>query len=399
MQLNGIKPIINRFIRPFVRKNKAITPKNYLLESKELNLPADSIKITAEQISSREAATADKVVIAKADNPEQKKIITTFRDKSGKIIEIAFQNIGLDLPEIHKVFTELDNFFRITISGRLIQTFENLSKNNSCPIWAKISTEKQFVHTDYMTDKKAFVTITKVSTQQRDIKPVIEEMHSITEYPVPYAHYKLPDRKSLVFRTRKDKDGIPQITEIVEAKGVSVPQNDEYLALRMYDSEDIKKPITAIALKKANLNDIGINLDSSSYILSKGTQGNFDAKTGTISFSHQYDSKIEVIDTAFHETEHARQYDLIGRAKLIDTKYTKECLHKHGELTSENDLQEAREYYQAHKNYVSGHVDYEKYANNLLERKAREQARYATDEYMNQNELADQFFWAISEEL
>ncbi len=397
MQINKLKPLFHKLISPLERKRPKVKP--YTLLSKQTNLPLDSVEITAERIGIQDAATADKVVIGKTDNPEQQKIITTFKDKNGKIVERIFEYIGFDLPEIHQIFEELTSCITDDITGRLIQTFENLNKSGKAKIWTKISSEKQFVHTDTFINKKDYVTITRVSTQERNIKPPAVETHSITEYQVPDAHlYSIPNKKSLMYTTKRDSEGIPQIIDI-KADNVNIPQNDEYLALRLYDSDDMKRPITNIALKKANLDDLGIKIEDA-YTFDDTTQGSFNNKEGIIKFNFKYQPKDSIVDTAFHEVTHAKQYELMGRTKMLGTRYTTNCLVKHGEEVSPDKIQAGKEYYEAHENYVSSSVNYARYRENLLEKEARAQAGQAVYDYLNQGkEIRREFPRVMPEEL
>lgn len=398
MQIDKLKPIINKFVKPFSRETAKTKP--YTVVSRELNLSPDAPQVTIIGISSQKAATADKVVIAKTDNPEFQKIITTFRDKNGKIIERIFEYKGFNIPEKIRIYRELVSNLKKDVKGRLIQTFENLSPANRSKIWTKISSEKQFVHTDKFWDKADYVTITRVTTTERDIKPPVEEIHSITEYPVPSSHlYILPQKKSLVFKTKKDSSGIPQITEIISAQNAHVPKNDEYLTLRMYDADDMRKPVTHIALKKSNLDDLNINVEDA-YIPNATTKGSFNHETGTINFNFLYRPKSSIVGTAFHEVKHAKQYEFMGRTRMLDTKYTTECLIKHGEETSKEAIKKGRIYYNAHKNYVSGDVNYEQYRANLLEQEAWAEAERGVMEYIRKGEaLRYQFPRVIPEEL
>lgn len=64
--------------------------KPYVLVSKQKGIDVNSREALylAERIGLEEAKTVDVVVIAKSDNPEQKKIITTYRDAKNKVVEM-----------------------------------------------------------------------------------------------------------------------------------------------------------------------------------------------------------------------------------------------------------------------------------------------------------------------
>lgn len=398
MNIRNIRTVFNQMVKP-LRKTQTPRVKPYELISKEVGLSADSLKISAERIGIENAATADIVVIRKTQQPEQQKVITTFRDSAGNIVERVFEYIGVNRPEKHRLYRPLHSYFPEKVTGKLVQTFENININGTPKAWCKTASEKFFVNRNEF-GQKDYVTIAKVTTDERSIYPIKVHKHSLTQYPVPIAHVDQNiNKKNLSFVTKMDENGIPQIQKITSDRDVLIPRDDEYLAFRMFDSEDAKKPVTNYALKKRNLHDLGIRVEDNFYSSEK-TTGSFNHDKGVIFYNYRYLTKEEVVDTAFHETTHAKQYEVMGRTKTFGSKYSTDCLIKHGEDNSPAAVEKGKAYYEAHKNYVPAEVDYEKYRKNLLEKEAWAEGEKAVDDYLEQGwELRYEFPNTIPEEL
>ena len=398
MNISNIRTVFNQMVKP-LRKTQTPRVKPYELISKEVGLSADSLKISAERIGIEDAATADIVVIRKTQQPEQQKVITTFRDSSGNIVERVFEYIGINRPEKHRLYRSLHSYFPKKVTGKLVQTFENINTNGKPKAWCKTSSEKFFVNRNEF-GQKDYVTIAKVTTDERSIYPIKVHKHSLTQYPVPRVHIgENVHKKNLSFVTKIDEDGIPQIQKIEADKNIMIPIEDEYLAFRMYDSDDMRKPIANYALKKQNLHDLGIRVEDN-YYSSEKTTGSFNHDNGVVYYNYRYLTKEEVVDTAFHETAHAKQYEVMGRTKIFGSKYSTDCLLKHGEDNSPVSIEKGKKYYAASKNYVSADENYKEYKDNLLEKEAWAEGEKAVDDYLEQGwELRNEFPNTIPEEL
>ncbi len=366
--------------------------KPYTLVSKETGVDIAARIDLAERISLQEAQTADIVVIAKTDNPEQKKIITTYRDKKNNPVETIFEFIGIEQPEIHRLYKELPNHGYRNLKGRLIQIFENLDITNKYKVWKKVASEKQYV---LNSDKgKTHVTIAKVKTADRNLGETQNETHTLTEYYVPKAHggEKIPP-KYISMETIKDEYGVPQIQTITSSSNVRIPQNDNYLALRMYDADDTKIPIARIALEENGLKKLNIPIEKDNYNLKEKTCGSFNHQTGTLSYNYKDTDKADVIDTGYHEAKHAQQYAIMAVAgKLPKTQYSRKCTMMYHKPVTQIQRDLAEEYYQAHIDYIPPEKDYSLYRNNKLEREAWNEGERGLDNYIYEgSELSEQF--------
>lgn len=368
---------------------KAVKPYTLLSKIKGISVDATD-RILPETLSMKKASTVDVVEIGKTTNPEQKIRISTFRDINNNIIEKVHEYEGIEKPETHRLYRELPNHEDYTLKGRLVQIFENLDTTGRFKAWQKVASEKQYVKSSTAKGNTS-VTIAKVTTDERTINPVKHEKHSLTEYYVPKAHggQKI-EPKHIEFET-ETTDGIPQITTISASKDVKIPENDEYLAMRVYDSDSVKIPITQTALKERGLENLDISV-TNSYRMDELTNGAFYEDYGRIEFNTKYRDKHKVIETGYHEPEHAYQYYIMGITGKLDTRYGIRCKERFkGTITPQMEY-EATLYEQGHKNYVQPEDNYQAYRDNILEQCGREAGSVGIRYYLQKGrELAEQF--------
>lgn len=373
--------------------------KPFKLLSKETGLNPNSGRFFAERLGMDDAHSVDVVVIAKTDNPEQKTTITTFRDAKNKVIEMIHEYEGQKKPETHRLYSELPNYHRINLKGRLVQVFENLDITGRFKAWKKISSEKQYVKYNPEIGP-THLTTAKVSTAERDIRPTSEETHKLTEYYVPKAHGGISLKpKYIEFTTKKDYSKIPKITKINASDDVQIPKNDEYLAMRIYDSNDIKVPITQTALKEEHIGFLDIPVKDD-FRASETNLGSFDSSRGVIYFNYKDTTKKSVIDTAYHESRHAFQYAIEALGGHKDTPYAKKC-RKEIDIPKTPELQKLADiYHEADLNYVPAKVDYKAYRANPLESEAWEKGELGVNSYIEKGRpLSNQFTRIPTEEL
>lgn len=363
-----IKPIINTLITPFKKK------KPYVLLSKETGLNINSDRFFPEQLSLETAKKVDVVVIANRKNLEQQKIITTFRDDKNNILERVFEYKGYDLPTVHKLYKKIEGCF----FSRLIQTFENLSPKNVCSLWQKVSTEKQFFN---KSNNNKTVSIVKVSTKERTLDDVKTEVHSFARYSSKNG--KNNDPKILILNIEKDDFGVP-IIKSQSSCNIDWPIQDEYLAFRAYDADDVKIPLTKLILRKLGLENLNIKAEKS-YYRPKNLLGSFEWKNGIIKYCDEVESKDKAVNTVFHETHHALQYAIMSLFHDLNSNFANFCKNNF-KLNKTRELKKvADEYLIAHTNYVPASEDYDKYYNNLLEKEAREIAKAYLAKYFSQS--------------
>ena len=171
---------------PKIPAINANTQKKYRLVSKELGLDFKNAQNLPERFGYGDATKADVVVIEKIDNPNERTIITTFRDALNNVVERVHEYTSHNNPDTRRIYTELSNHGNPNIKGRLVQTRENLDITGKYKVWKKVASEKQYV-TYNAQNEPTNVTIAKVTTDERFMnQPKVEE-HTLTEYFVPKA--------------------------------------------------------------------------------------------------------------------------------------------------------------------------------------------------------------------
>lgn len=378
---------------------KNIKEKPYKLLSKEIGLDVSAVNNLVERIGVQEAKTVDIVTIGNTQNPKQKQIITTFRDEANDIVERVFEYIGYnERPEVHRLYEKMKGIFKFDngsnkITGRLIKTYENLDPSGKYKAWKKIASEKQYVSRACKNDVPNHVTIAKVTTDERFLNATKSEHHSLTEYCVPKAHNGIKiEPKHLEFDTLKNEKGIPEISKISASNDVYIPENDEYLALRIYDAEDLREPLVKLIQEKRNMGGLDLRIEAD--YAKDASSGAFNHVSGTVKFKENEKAKDEVVDTAFHEIQHAWQYALMSVFDKINTPFARNCKEKvkfQGEIP-QSLIEKVENYYNAHINYVPAKKDYSLYRQNLLEKEAFNAGEKGLKEYIEKGkDLSLQF--------
>lgn len=371
-----LKPIINTIINLFKRKSP------YVILSKEIGLNPNSGRIFPEQLSLVEASKIDIVVIGKKNKPNLQKIITTFRDEKNNIIERLFEYKGYDKPSIRKIYKKIEGCSS-AVKGRLVQIFEDLNSKGDYRVWQKVGTEKQFLiefkNKVCGLDKVKVLSKASVITKERTINDVKTEVHSFSNYYKSADGQKL-EPKMLVLNIEKDVNGVPVIKS-TSAYNCYVPMEDEYLAFRAYDNEDIKKNLAKYVIKKFGMEDLNIKIERI-YTKKNKDIAAFNWRKGIVEFFNDNQDKIQSVNTIFHEIQHALQYTIMGVWGKFDSKYGKSCekLYKCEKTRFLKQL--ADKYFVAHTNYVSPSENFEAYYNNMLEEEARRIAKIYLADYL-----------------
>lgn len=366
--------------------------KKYRLVSKELGIDFKNAQNLPERFGYGDTTKADVVIIEKIDNPDEKTIITTFRDAFNNIVERVHEYTAHNKPDTRRIYSELNNHGNPNIKGRLVQTRENLDITGKYTVWKKIASEKQYV-TYNAQNEPTNVTIAKVTTNERFMnQPKVEE-HSLTEYYVPKAHNgEKIEPKYIKFSTNKPNNEIPEITSIEASKGVRIPENDEFLGMRMYDADDIKAPIARTALNANGLNDVRISIETDVYGMKRNTHGQFDPTRGVLAFNYRLFPKNDVINTGYHESKHAYQYAIEALGGYKNTSYAGRCRRELKNLVTPETQAKATDYHIADLRYTPAEKDYQAYRENLLEKEAWEAGDRGEHYYKSKaEELSSQF--------
>lgn len=336
------------------------------------------------------------------------KIITTFRDKDGKLIERSFDDKGK--PIRNRVYTysksqiSEDEFVNSTtikeysIKRQFLNIYNKFKKkhNITTTLWTHEQTQTNYLAEDALTQTKT-LTITRNENLKNNNG---QFLHSITQYhqlvdniinkfsPIKYLEYVVTPYLKVV------KDSI-------NGEEVKLPKNDTFLAFRILPLKDVRIPLTERFMKERKIDklDYKILLDYEPKNNEEITWAGLFSH-GKIKFSKKWEAKnkADFIATSRHEVEHGWQYYLDARNGGKRGEEMEAIGKEYGKITDAELKAEADLYTEAINNYVPANKDYEKYRNNYIEVRAYEAGAKAKDEYNKQGEIIRKDFKHIPPE-
>ena len=326
--LNIIKPKFK-----LVQKSMGILYKDYCSTHGVLDSP------------SSQTAFVDEVLIKKIRPflPNEIIKITTYKNSENNILERIFEKFGLENTKYGRVY----NYFSPQksngkeITGHEISHYiwtgieDNFIKTATTKVFKAISKNQ--------SSKTTTVTITNV---EKSLWDQMKEIHSLTEYPKVIETMnnngksiieKKGNKRFYKLFIKKDRYANPIILKTKKSDDVVLPQKDEFFAMRLYDSEDIREPITRKVITDKRLNSLDVNIFPMSNIMNDQDHNilaffSFFKKKAFIAFSEQKMDKRTVINSAFHEVEHLFHNTLIGRLGILKNKFYQRCLKLFGPL-------------------------------------------------------------------
>lgn len=336
------------------------------------------------------------------------KIITTFRDKDGKLIERSFDDKGK--PIRNRVYTysksqiSEDEFVNSTtikeysIKRQFLNIYNKFKKkhNITTTLWTHEQTQTNYLAEDALTQTK-----TLTITRNENLKNINGQfLHSLTQYhkiidniidkftPVRYLEYLVnPD-----FNVIKNS---------IKGQKVRLPKNDTFLGFRILPLEEARIPLTEKFMKARKIDNLGYKI-----LLDYEPKNNEEItwaglfSHGKIKFSKKWEAKnkADFIATSRHEVEHGWQYYLDARNGGKRGEEMEALGESFGKITDPKLKAEADLYTEAINNYVPANKDYEKYRNNYIEVRAYEAGAKAKDEYNKQGEIIRKDFKHIPPE-
>ena len=191
-----------------------------------------------------------------------------------------------------------------------------------------------------------------------------------------------------------DKD-IPKITDITNNTELELPKSDEFLPYRFLTGEQKQTSLTRYELNKNGLKDLDIGIYYSKDAVGANSEGAFDHSSGDVIYDEI--SKAHPIKISAHESEHARQFSLIGRLGKLKTDYGGKCLKILPEINDNKTRKEGFEYVIAYENYpkLSSTEDLKNnklYWENKLEVDAREKSDSEFKLYEKTRKILTDFF-------
>ena len=331
----------------------------------------------------KDAVSFDYVQIGKVSDSGYSKEIISFFDKNKKLVSRTFRENGRNIRKRQYKY----NYSKRTITDFIFDSSRILAVVNDATfnlggIWKKVSEETQWIKKIYAWKKDGKIP-TDLHTRRIDFHPETEEIDKITltQYPINHGRSSLKKR----FITGKFQQ-TPDDLNLVEAtysKNLDLDFSDKYLKYRFFDLHTPEGLVffTKGLLQNKGLAPLNIAVEPNSLMVHSKNLAYFDDEFGKIYFGKRllkdYDL-LDIVDTAAHEVEHAKQISMIGRREKGTTKYEREALRILGGLTDPKEQQEAINYAIAKEDYSStGH----KYTNNLLEVKAREAGRNIAEDF------------------
>lgn len=378
---------------------------SYYLISKTIT-PFTQYTGKAIKLSNKTPQNVEEVLIGKKG--KLRKIITTFRDKDGKLIERSFDDKGK--PIRNRVYTysksqiSEDEFVNSTtikeysIKRQFLNIYNKFKKkhNITTTLWTHEQTQTNYLAEDALTQTKT-LTITRNENLKNNNG---QFLHSITQYhqlvdniinkfsPIKYLEYVVTPYLKVV------KDSI-------NGEEVKLPKNDTFLAFRILPLKDVRIPLTERFMKERKIDKLNYKI-----LLDYEPKNNEEItwaglfSHGKIKFSKKWEAKnkADFIATSRHEVEHGWQYYLDARNGGKRGEEMEALGKSFGKITDPKLKAEADLYTEAINNYVPASKNYEKYRNNYIEVRAYDEGAKAKEAYIKQGEIIRKDFKHIPPE-
>ena len=384
MKINQIKSFISHTL---VRKAKPVLPQNkkyYLIEKLE-NMPIKKFPRDSWAIP-QNAVTFKQVKIGKTKDPEYRRNIISFYDKENKIIR-QFQS-GTEIPHTCKEYRYSDNLTKDEelVHVKKIRTAKYLPIDGY-PDWHDTSDVEQFIHTDLNKLKKhTFAKKITIKRTKYNLASLGKKFTTVfTEYPFNLGFEPKKNLK-ILGADIEIKNGIPYLSGTIESPTVKFPVDDSFVAFRFLEKEQKQEALTKYFLKQKGLEKANVEVETGEGLVPENASAVFAHGYGSIYFKY-IPQFVSPAKSAGHETEHAYQYSLIGRLLYgADSEYEKRCFRIFGKLPSTTKIKEAEKYADAKAKYpkindIEDLSQNKEYMNNLLEVKAREAGKKASEDY------------------
>ena len=367
-----------------------------------------------QRLSNEFPHTVDEVVVGKRGRNGQR-IITTFRDAKGKIIERSFDYPRKPLRNV--VYTRSDNVIGgeeyVTSTTRneylisrpilkICKEFQEKRKGIDAKtyLWTHRKTETNHVSENINTGEKVLSRTSVINMDNLN-----KQIHRFVEFPhVIGGKIKKCLTKFLYFEV--DNTSGKVIQNSIFSDGIKFHKNDQYLQLRAYDIDGVKEPATHKFMRDRKVDNLGVTIDTK--FVPQDDEGKtrvaayFFPTKGSVKFNMLYKqkSKTAVIGTARHEVEHIWQYFLDARNGGHEAGTWQAAMYQQfGPIKNKTLQQEANKCTDAIENYVEYTEDYQAYLKNYIEAEANRVGRITREKYDRQGEKLRQSLSHIPKEL
>ena len=391
-----------------------MTRSDFYLISKPTKILFSSYKGKAPRLSSEIPHTVDEVIVGRRGVKGQR-IVTTFRNTKGEIIERSFDYPRKPLRNV--VYTHSDHVIgedeyvtsitrkEYSIPRTILKTYKEFQQalnevKARTFLWTHHKTETNHLSENINTGEKILSRSSIINMGNID-----KQIHRFVEFPhVLGGKIKKHIIKFLYFEV--DNTSGKVIQDSIFSDGIKFHRGDQFLQFRAYDIDGIKEPATFKFMRDRKVDKLGVTVDTQ-YIPTDDKEKTrlaacFFPSTGSVSFNmlHKPKSKTAVIGTARHEVEHIWHYLLDARnGGHEDGTWQATMFQQFGPIKNKTLQQEANKCTDAIENYVEFTKDYQAYLRNYIEAEAHREGRLTREKYDRQGKKLRQSLPHIPKEL
>ncbi|MBO5446154.1 hypothetical protein J6A34_01465 [bacterium] len=376
--------------------------RDFYLISKPTRILFAQYKGKAQRLSNELPHTVEEIIVGRRGVKGQR-IITTFRDSKGEIIERSYDYPKRPLRNV--VYTHSDYVIgedeyvktttkkEYTIYRTVLKRFKEIKQvlsddRNKIFLCVHQKTESNHLSENIHTGEKILsrTSIVNLENLGKQIHRFIEFPHviggKIKKYVTKFLYFEVDDTSGKV------------IQDSIFSDGIKFHRGDQFLQFRAYDIDGVKEPATRKFMRDRKVDKLGVNVNTT-YIPKDDKEKTrlvacFIPSNGSVNFNMLYKpkSKTMVIGTARHEVEHIWHYLLDARNgdNEIGT-WQNTMFERFGPIVKNKTLQiEANRCSDAIENYVEFTEDYQAYLKNYIEEEANREGRLVREKYDRQGE-------------
>lgn len=375
--------------------------RDFYLISKPTRILFAQYKGKAQRLSNELPHTVEEIIVGRRGVKGQR-IITTFRDSKGEIIERSYDYPKRPLRNV--VYTHSDHVIgedeyvtsitrkEYSISRTILKTYKEFQQalnevKSRTFLWTHHKTETNHLSENINTGEKILSRSSIINMENID-----KQIHRFVEFPhVLGGKIKKHIIKFLYFEV--DNTSGKVIQDSIFSDGIKFHRGDQFLQFRAYDIDGVKEPATFKFMRDRKVDKLGVTIDTQ-YIPTDDKEKTrlvacFIPSNGSVNFNMLYKpkSKTMVIGTARHEVEHIWHYLLDARNgdNEIGT-WQATMFQQFGPIKNKTLQQEANKCSDAIENYVEFTEDYQAYLKNYIEEEANREGRLVREKYDRQGE-------------
>ena len=375
--------------------------RDFYLISKPTRILFAQYKGKAQRLSNELPHTVEEIIVGRRGVKGQR-IITTFRNSKGEIIERSYDYPKRPLRNV--VYTHSDHVIgedeyvtsitrkEYSISRTILKTYKEFQQalnevKSRTFLWTHHKTETNHLSENINTGEKILSRSSIINMENID-----KQIHRFVEFPhVLGGKIKKHIIKFLYFEV--DNTSGKVIQDSIFSDGIKFHRGDQFLQFRAYDIDGVKEPATFKFMRDRKVDKLGVTVDTQ-YIPTDDKEKTrlvacFIPSNGSVNFNMLYKpkSKTMVIGTARHEVEHIWHYLLDARNgdNEIGT-WQATMFQQFGPIKNKTLQQEANKCSDAIENYVEFTEDYQAYLKNYIEEEANREGRLVREKYARQGE-------------